>query len=266
MDIYTSNLGETVCDGEFRNYVYFNNFLMTNFPDPKKNHLLAALPDAEWLRWAPHLEAVEFTLGTVLYESGDTMQYVYFPTTAIISLLYVLENGASAEIAVVGNEGIVGVSLFMGGESTPNRAVVQSAGLGYRLRAGTMKDEFNRAGPVLHLLLRYTQALITQMSQTAVCNRHHTLDQQLCRWLLLSMDRLEGNELVMTQELISNMLGVRREGVTEAAARLQVAGLIRYTRGRITVLDRLALEKRTCECYAVVKRECDRLLPQKFAT
>ncbi|AMO95916.1 cyclic nucleotide-binding domain protein [Collimonas fungivorans] len=234
-------------------------------PDPKKNHLLAALPDAEWQRWLPQLEAIEMPLGQVLYESGSTLNYVYFPTTSIVSLLYLLENGASAEIAVVGNEGIVGVSLFMGGESTPSRAVVQSAGQGYRLRARSMKDEFNRAGPVLHLLLRYTQALITQMSQTAVCNRHHTLDQQLCRWLLLSLDRLQGNDLVMTQELIANMLGVRREGVTEAAGSLQAAGLIRYVRGHITVLDRPGLEKRTCECYAVVKKECDRLLPDKLA-
>ncbi|WP_211450876.1 Crp/Fnr family transcriptional regulator [Collimonas antrihumi] len=238
---------------------------MDNSPNPRKNHLLAALPDAEWERWQPQLEAVDMPLGQVLYESGSTLSYVYFPTTSIVSLLYLLENGASAEIAVVGNEGIVGVSLFMGGESTPSRAVVQSAGQGFRLRARVMKDEFNRAGPVLHLLLRYTQALITQMSQTAVCNRHHTLDQQLCRWLLLSLDRLQGNDLVMTQELIANMLGVRREGVTEAAGSLQTAGLIRYVRGHITVLDREGLEKRTCECYAVVKKECDRLLPDKLA-
>ena len=205
-------------------------------------------------------------LGQVLYESGTTLSHVYFPLTAIVSLLYVMENGASAEIAVVGNEGIVGISLFMGGESTPSRAVVQSAGHGYRLNAQTMKDEFNRAGPVLHLLLRYTQALITQMAQTAVCNRHHTLDQQLCRWLLLSLDRLQGNDLMMTQELIANMLGVRREGVTEAALKLQKVGLIRYTRGHISVLDRAGLEQRTCECYAVVKNEYDRLLPEKLAT
>jgi len=190
---------------------------------------------------------------------------VYFPTTAIVSLLYVLENGASAEIAVVGNEGIVGISLFMGGGSTPNRAVVQSAGTGFRLPAEALKAEFNRAGPVLHLLLRYTQALITQMAQTAVCNRHHSLDQQLCRWLLLSLDRLTGDEIVMTQELISNMLGVRREGVTEAALHLQAAGVIRYARGHITVLDRQKLEQRSCECYAVVKKEYDRLLPDEFA-
>ena len=202
----------------------------------------------------------------MLYESGSTLSHVYFPTTAIVSLLYVMENGASAEIAVVGNEGIVGISLFMGGESTPSRAVVQSAGQGFRLTAQTIKDEFDRSGPVMHLLLRYTQALITQMAQTAVCNRHHTLDQQLCRWLLLSLDRLRGSELVMTQELIANMLGVRREGVTEAALKLQQAGLIRYARGHITVLDRPGLEKRTCECYAVVKKEYDRLLPPKLAT
>jgi CRP-like cAMP-binding protein len=202
----------------------------------------------------------------VLYEPGSALSHVYFPTTAIVSLLYVMENGASAEIAIVGNEGIVGISLFMGGESTPSRAVVQSAGQGFRLTAQTIKDEFDRSGPVMHLLLRYTQALITQMAQTAVCNRHHTLDQQLCRWLLLSLDRLRGSELVMTQELIANMLGVRREGVTEGALKLQRAGLIRYARGHVTVLDRPGLEKRTCECYAVVKSEYDRLLPPKLAT
>jgi CRP-like cAMP-binding protein len=232
----------------------------------KKNQLLASLPSTEWERWSAALEAVEMPLGEVLYEPGVALNYVYFPITSIVSLLYVMENGASAEIAVVGNEGIVGVSLFMGGESTPSRAVVQSAGSGCRLKAQIMKDEFNRAGPVLHLLLRYTQALITQMSQTAVCNRHHSLDQQLCRWLLLSLDRLEGDELVMTQELIANMLGVRREGVTEGALGLQKQGLIRYARGHITVLNRPGLEKRTCECYAVVKREYDRLLPLGLAT
>jgi len=231
-----------------------------------RNHLLAALPHAESQRWLPHLESVDLSLGEVIYESGTTLGYVYFPTTAIVSLLYVMENGASAEIAVVGNEGIVGISLFMGGGFTSSRAVVQSAGRGFRLKAQKMQEEFNRAGPVLHLLLRYTQALITQMSQTAVCNRHHSLDQQLCRWLLLSLDRLEGNQLVMTQELIANMLGVRREGVTEGALKLQHAGLIQYARGRITVLDRMALEKRSCECYAVVKKEYDRLLPVKSAT
>lgn len=238
---------------------------MTLTADPSLNHLLAALPLAELGRWLPQLEWVEMPLGQVLYESGRTLGHVYFPTSAIVSLLYVMENGASAEIAVVGNEGLVGISLFMGGNSTPSRAVVQSAGAGYRLKAALMKDEFDRAGPVMHLLLRYTQALITQMAQTAVCNRHHALDQQLCRWLLLSLDRLKSNELAMTQELIANMLGVRREGVTEAALKLQAAGLIRYARGRIAVLDRPGLEMRTCECYAVVKREYDRLLPDKLA-
>ena len=233
--------------------------------NPRTNHLLAALPEAEWQRWLPHLEPVELPLGKVLYESGSTLTHVYFPTTAIVSLLYVLESGASAEIAVVGNEGIVGVSLFMGGGSTPSRAVVQSAGEGFMLSSELMTKEFERAGPVMHLLLRYTQALITQMSQTAVCNRHHSLDQQLCRWLLLSMDRLPGDELVMTQELIANMLGVRREGVTEGAMKLQKAGLIQYARGHITVLDRPGLEQRTCECYAVVKKEYERLLPEQLA-
>jgi CRP-like cAMP-binding protein len=233
--------------------------------DPHQNQLLAALPDAEWARWAPQIEPVELPLGQVLYESGMKLNYVYFPTTAIVSLLYVLEDGASAEIAVVGFEGLVGISLFMGGETTTSRAVVQSAGHGYRLKASLMMQEFNRAGPVLHLLLRYTQALISQMTQTAVCNRHHALSQQLCRWLLLSLDRLRGNELVMTQELIANMLGVRREGVTEAAGELQAAGLIEYKRGHIKVLDRAGLELRSCECYAVVKREYDRLLPERKA-
>jgi len=228
---------------------------------PRQNRLLAALPEAELARWRPHLEAVEMPLGKVLYEPGSRLAHVYFPTTSIVSLLYVMEDGASAEIAVVGNEGIVGISLFMGGESTPSRALVQSAGQGYRLKADLMLQEFSRAGAVMHLLLRYTQALITQMAQTAVCNRHHSLDQQLCRWLLLSLDRLHSKELVMTQELIANMLGVRREGVTEAAGNLQQAGLIRYQRGHITVLDREKLERRTCECYAVVKKEYDRLLP-----
>jgi CRP-like cAMP-binding protein len=231
----------------------------------KRNRLLASLPEEEWKRWSAALERVEMPLGEVLYEPGIALDYVYFPISSIVSLLYVMENGASAEIAVVGNEGIVGVSLFMGGGSTPSRAVVQSAGIGCRLQSKLMKDEFNKAGPVLHLLLRYTQALITQMAQTAVCNRHHSLDQQLCRWLLLSLDRLEGEELVMTQELIANMLGVRREGVTEGALKLQKAGLIRYSRGRINVLDRPGLEARTCECYAVVKREYDRLLPARIA-
>jgi CRP-like cAMP-binding protein len=239
---------------------------MSEKPDPKMNDLLAALPPIVWERWLPQLEPVDLALGKVLYESGGTMSQVYFPTTAIVSLLYVMEDGASAEIAVVGNEGIVGVSLFMGGGSTPSRAVVQSAGQGFRLRAEMLKDEFGKAGPVMHLLLRYTQALITQMAQTAVCNRHHSLDQQLCRWLLLSLDRLHGDELVMTQELIANMLGVRRVGVTDAALKLQRAGLIRYVRGHITVLDREGLEQRTCECYAVVKNEYDRLLPATLAT
>lgn len=239
---------------------------MTGQHNPRENHLLAVLGPAEYQRWAPHLEQVEMPLGQVLYESGSTMRHLYFPVTAIVSLLYVMEDGGSAEIAVIGNEGVVGISLFMGGDSTPSRGVVQSAGVGYRLQARILKDEFDRAGPVQHLLLRYTQALITQMAQTAVCNRHHSLDQQLCRWLLLSLDRLSGNELVMTQELIANMLGVRREGVTEAALKLQAAGLIRYARGHITVLDRAGLEKRTCECYAVVRKEYDRLLPDQVAT
>lgn len=239
---------------------------MATSPDPRGNRLLAALPPAEWERWAPLLELVDMPLGKVLYESGLSLTHVYFPVDSIVSLLYVMEDGASAEIAVVGREGLVGISLFMGGETTPSRAVVQSAGLGYRLGAKAMKKEFDRAGPVLHLLLRYTQALLTQMAQTAVCNRHHSLDQQLCRWLLLSLDRLSGSELRMTQELIANMLGVRREGVTEAALKLQAAGLIRYARGHITVLDRAGLEQRTCECYAVVKDEYDRLLPATQAT
>ena len=234
--------------------------------DLERNRLLAVLPKPECDRWLPLLEPVDLRLGQVLHESGVTLDHVYFPTSAIVSLLSVMANGASAEIAVVGDDGIVGVSLFMGSESTPSRAVVQSAGRAFRLKAQQLMDEFNRNGPVLHLLLRYTQALITQMAQTAVCNRHHSLDQQLCRWLLLSLDRLEGCELVMTQELIANMLGVRREGVTEAATKLQLAGLIRYTRGHITVMDRAGLEQRTCECYAVVRREYERLLPQLTAT
>jgi CRP-like cAMP-binding protein len=233
--------------------------------DPRSNHLLAALPNADWQRWQPLLEPVKLPLGKVLYEPGSRLSHVYFPTTSIVSLLYVMEDGASAEIAVVGHEGIVGISLFMGGESTPSRAVVQSAGQGFRLRASAIREEFGRVGSVMHLLLRYTQALITQMAQTAVCNRHHSLDQQLCRWLLLSLDRLPSGELAMTQELIANMLGVRREGVTEAAGHLQAAGLIHYRRGHIKVLDRPKLEKRVCECYAVVKKEYDRLLPAKLA-
>jgi len=233
---------------------------MATSHDPTQNHLLAALPADSFERLARHLELVPMLLGEALYEPGGRLPHVYFPTTSIVSLLYVMEDGSSAEIAVVGNEGILGIALFMGGETTPSRAVVQSAGYGYRLAAKRLKEEFNRAGPMLHLLLRYTQALITQMAQTAVCNRHHSVEQQLCRWLLLSLDRLPGNELTMTQELIANMLGVRREGVTEAAGNLQRAGVIRYSRGRIKVLDRLRLEKEVCECYAVVKKEFDRLL------
>src|ERR1700687_2966107 len=228
---------------------------------PHQNHLLAALPTSDYERLASHLELVPMTLGDVLYESGSRLRYVYFPTTCILSLLYVMEDGSSAEIAIVGNEGILGISLFMGGETTPSRAVVQSAGHAFRLKAALLKNEFGRFGPTMQLLLRYTQALITQMAQTAVCNRHHSVDQQLCRWLLLSLDRLASNELSMTQELIANMLGVRREGVTEAAGKLKDAGLIRYQRGRITVLDRPRLEARACECYQVVKTEFDRLLP-----
>mgnify|MGYP003609960216 CR=1 FL=1 len=230
--------------------------------DPRHNSLLAALPPEDWQRWQPQLEYIEMPLGQVLYESGVQQRYVYFPTTAIVSLLYVMENGASAEIAITGNEGVVGVALFMGGESTPSRGVVQCAGHGFRLKAQVIKEAITRA-PVLHLLLRFVQALITQMAQTAACNRHHSLDQQLCRWLLLSLDRLDGNEISMTQELIANMLGVRREGVTEGALKLQKAKLIRYARGRITVLDRAGLEQRSCECYAVVRKEYDRLLPDE---
>jgi len=229
--------------------------------DPRQNHLLNALPADDFARLAPHLEFVSMPLGEVLYESGSQLGYVFFPTTSIVSLLYVMEDGSSAEIAVVGNEGMVGVALFMGGETTPSRAVVQSAGAAYRLKGAILKDEFRRATTMQYLLLRYSQALLTQMAQTAVCNRHHSVDQQLCRWLLLSLDRLPSNKLSMTQELIANMLGVRREGVTEAAGKLQAAGLIRYRRGHITVLDRKLLEARACECYQVVKKEFDRLLP-----
>jgi len=228
---------------------------------PKQNHILAALPAEDYTRLLPELEVTPMPLGWAVYESGGHMSYVYFPTNSIVSLLYVMEDGASAEIAIVGNCGLVGISLFMGGESTPSRAVVQSAGNGYRLRASVLKKEFAMGGNLQHLALRYTQALITQMAQTAVCNRHHALDQQLCRWLLLSLDRLQSNELVMTQELIANMLGVRREGVTEAAGKLQADGLIHYSRGHIKVLDRARLEQRVCECYSVVKKEYDRLLP-----
>ena len=231
-----------------------------------QNRLLAVLPAAERERLDLHLESVSMALGEVVYESGSQLEYVYFPTTSIVSLLYVMADGASAEIAVVGNEGLVGVALFMGGETTPSRAIVQSAGSAYRLPGHLMKEEFVRGGAMQHLLLRYTQALLTQMAQTAVCNRHHSVDQQLCRWLLLSLDRLPSNELTMTQELIANMLGVRREGVTEAAGKLQSAGLIQYSRGRITVVDRPGLEARACECYDVVKRESDRLLPNMTAT
>ncbi len=234
---------------------------MTAAHDPRQNQLLAALPAENLERVSKSLKLVELPLGEALYESGSRQRAVYFPTTAIVSLLYTLADGSSVEIAVVGNEGIIGVSLFMGGETTPSRAVVQSAGYAYRWSGKFLKEEFTLGGPMQHLLLRYTQALLTQMAQTAVCNRHHSLDQQLCRWLLLSLDRLVGNELVMTQELIANMLGVRREGVTEAAGNLQNAGLIKYSRGRIKVLDRPGLEARTCECYAVVKKEFDRLLP-----
>lgn len=233
---------------------------MSTTHSPMQNHLLAALPPAEFKRISTHLELVPLPLGDVLYESGGTMKYVYFPTTAIISMLYVLENGSSAEIAVVGNEGVLGISLFMGGGTTPSRAVIQSAGYGYRLKSPLLMDEFNRAEVMMRLLLRYTQALITQMTQTAVCNRHHTIEQQLCRWLLLSIDRLPRDSFTMTQELIANMLGVRREGVTEAAGKLQRDGFIKYSRGRIEVIDRPGLEKTVCECYEVVKKEFDRLL------
>ncbi|MGQ0700013.1 MAG: Crp/Fnr family transcriptional regulator [Panacagrimonas sp.] len=234
---------------------------MSNIPTPQHNHLLAALPAEIQARLLPHLELVSLELGKVLYESGDALRHVYFPTDSIVSLLYVMESGASAEISVVGNEGIVGVALFMGGESTPSRAVVQSAGTAFRLPGEKLKDEFNRHGQLLMLMLRYTQSLITQMAQTAVCNRHHSIDQQLCRWLLLSLDRLPSNKLIMTQELIANMLGVRREGVTDAAGKLQTLGVIKYIRGQITVLDRPQLEALSCECYAVVRKETDRLLP-----
>jgi CRP-like cAMP-binding protein len=234
---------------------------LAGISDPKDNQLLASLPDSEFQILLPDLEAVAMPLGEAIYESGGTMTHAYFPTTSIVSLLYVMESGASAEIGVVGNEGLVGISLFMGGGSTPSRAVVQSAGRGFRLKSRIVKEQFDKSGPLMHLFLRYTQALITQMTQTAACNRHHSLDQQLCRWLLLSLDRLAGSELVMTQELIANMLGVRREGVTEAALKLQRAGLIRYSRGHIEVLDRPGLEERSCECYKVVKAEYERLLP-----
>jgi CRP-like cAMP-binding protein len=237
---------------------------MSSLHSPKQNHILAALPAEDYARLLPDLELVPVPLGWAVHESGGQMGYVYFPTTSIVSLLYVMEDGASAEIAIVGNEGLVGIALFMGGETTPSRAVVQSAGDAYRLKSAVLKNEFERGGTLQHLLLRYTQAMITQMAQTAVCNRHHSLEQQLCRWLLLSLDRLSSNVLTMTQELIANMLGVRREGVTEAAGTLQAEGLIHYSRGKITVLDRPKLEQRVCECYAVVKKEFDRLLPYKL--
>lgn len=237
--------------------------LPTPLPKPQQNHLLGALSAVERKRLYSQLQLVPMPLGEVLYESGDVLKYVYFPTDSIISLLYVLADGASAEISVVGNEGLIGIALFMGGETTPSRAIVQSAGHAYRLPAQTLKDEFHRNGELQVLLLRYTQALITQMAQTAVCNRHHSVDQQLCRWLLLSLDRLSSNRLTMTQELIANMLGVRREGVTEAAGKLHKLGVIRYARGHITVLDRRKLEQLCCECYAVVKTESDRLLPRR---
>ncbi len=237
------------------------NPTLSEAPPPRQNQILGALPAADYERLVRQLERVPLPLGWVLYEADDTQGFVYFPASSIVSLLYVMQDGSSAEIAVVGNEGVVGIALFMGGETTPSRAVVQSAGLGYRLSASALKTEFGQGGELQHLLLRYTQALITQMAQTAVCNRHHAVEQQLCRWLLLSLDRLPSNELTMTQELIANMLGVRREGVTEAAGHLQAAGLIHYSRGRITILDRPKLEARVCECYRVVKREYDRLLP-----
>ena len=235
---------------------------MPDSHNPQENHLLAALSPAERERIYPHLDLVPMPLGKVLYESGDTLRHVYFPTDSIVSLLYVLEDGASAEISVVGNEGLIGIALFMGGETTPSRALVQSAGNAYRLIGQRLKDEFHRNGPLQLLLLRYTQALITQMAQTAVCNRHHSVDQQLCRWLLLSLDRLSSNQLTMTQKLIADILGVRREGVTKAAGKLDKFGVIRYARGHITVLDRPKLEQLCCECYAVVRKETDRLLPR----
>lgn len=235
--------------------------MKSKLPGSRGNHLLDAMPAIEWERFAPHLTPVTLGLGDVIYESGSTQPWVYFPTNSIVSLLYVMQDGSSAEIAIVGNEGLVGISLFMGGDTTPSRAVVQSAGQAYRMRAEFIRDEFILAGPVQMLFLRYTQALLTQMGQTAVCNRHHSVDQQLCRWLLMSLDRLSSNEVAMTQELIANMLGVRREGVTDAAGKLQRAGVISYSRGRIRVLDRPQLEHMACECYEVVKKEFARLLP-----
>jgi len=242
--------------------------MMDTLQSPDQNRLLAALPTAEFEHIAPHLEWIALPLGEVLYESGGQLQYVYFPTTAIVSLHYVMENGASSEIAGVGKEGIVGTSLFMGGNTTPSRVIVSTGGHGYRLKARVLLEEFHRAegrraGILQHLLLRYTQALLTQISQTAVCNRHHSVQQQLCRWLLQTLDRAPSNELTITQELIAGLLGVRREGITEAAGHLQQAGCINYRRGHITVLDRQGLESRACECYAVVKKEHDRLLPKQ---
>jgi CRP-like cAMP-binding protein len=236
-----------------------------SFSSPEQNHLLADLPESVHKRLFPHLEFIQMPLGDVLYEFGSPLHYIYFPTTAILSLLYVTEDGASTETAMVGNEGMLGIALFMGGETTTGLAIVQSAGRGIRVEAQVLKDEFNRAGPLMHLLLRYTQTLITQMSQTVVCNRHHSIKQQLCRLLLMSLDRQPSHELTMTQELIANMLGVRREGVTEAAGKLQDAGLILYRRGHITILDRPGLEAQACECYQVVKKEFDRLLPCRQA-
>ncbi len=243
----------------------FMNALHRFTSNPRQNHLLASLSDEEWKRWQPDLEAVDLPLGQVLCEPGRTPAYAVFPTTAIVSLLYMTQEGASSEIAVVGNDGVVGLSLFLGGNATPSQAVVQSAGQGYRLRAQVAKNEVNRPGPVFTMLLRYSQALIAQVAQTAMCNRYHSIDQQLCRRLLLGLDRLPSDELVMTQELVATLLGVRREGVTAAALKLQQAGVIRYSRGHIFVLDRKRLEQRTCECYAVAKKECDRLLPMPLA-
>jgi CRP-like cAMP-binding protein len=234
---------------------------MQIIPSPRQNHLLESLPESDFIRIQPILELVSMPLGQVIYESGEPQGYVYFPSSALVSLLYVLGNGSTAEIAIVGNEGALGVSLYMGGETTTHQAIVQIAGYGYRMKANQLKQEFNRAGPLMNMLLLYTQALLTQMAQTAVCNRHHTIDQQLCRWLLFSLDRLKSNDIFMTQELIANMLGVRRGSVTDAAGKLQNAGLINYSRGHIRVLDRLMLEKTVCECYLVVKNEFDRLLP-----
>ncbi len=231
---------------------------------PNVNMLLEALPHSQWARWKPRLESVDLALGQVLHESGATLQYVYFPINAIVSLLYEMSNGVSAEVAIVGREGLVGISAFMGGDSMPGRAVVQCAGRGARLDARIVKDDFGTSDSVMHLLLRFTQALMAQVAQTVVCTRHHSLDQQLCRWLLLSLDRIDGNELVLTQDLIAKMIGVRREGVTEAAAKLQNLDLIRYSRGHIVVLDRAGLERRSCECYAVVQKEYDRLLRERI--